>query len=77
MIYVLILTVLESLGTVSYYNLNALQHQVRANAMFFIRSGFWVLAVVALCTLSPALRFRNCAELVQYLRSLKRRPSQP
>lgn len=59
LIYVVILTVLESLGTVTYYNLISLQHQVWANALFFIRSGFWVLPVVALCTLNPAFRTAN------------------
>lgn len=56
MLYALVLTVLESLGTVSYYNMISLQLQVRANALFFIRAGLWVLPVVALCIINPALR---------------------
>jgi O-antigen/teichoic acid export membrane protein len=56
MIYTLILTILESLGTVSYYNLNSLHLQIRANAMFFIRSGLWVFPVIGLCMIDPALR---------------------
>jgi O-antigen/teichoic acid export membrane protein len=56
MLYALILTILESLGAVSYSNLNSLHLQVRANAMLFIRGGLWVFPVVILCMIRPSLR---------------------
>ncbi len=56
MIYVLVLTVFESFGAVTYANQNSLHQQVLANAMLFIRSGLWVFPVVALCMLNAAYR---------------------
>lgn len=56
MTFTLMLTILESLGTVTYFNLNSLNLQVRANALFFIRSGLWVFPVVGLCMIDPAMR---------------------
>ena len=55
-IYTIILTILESIGTITYSNMNALNLQVRANLLFFTRSGFWVIPVIFVCALEPSLR---------------------
>ena len=56
LIYVFVLTILEGIGTVIYYNQNSLHQQLRANALFFIRSGLWVFPIVGLCIFYPDLR---------------------
>ena len=56
MLYTLVLAILESLGTVTYFNMNSLHLQLRANVIFFIRSGLWTIPVIGLCALFPELR---------------------
>jgi O-antigen/teichoic acid export membrane protein len=55
-IYTFILTVIEGVGTVTYFNMNALNQQVLANALFFVRAGVWVFPVMILCIFFPSMR---------------------
>ena len=57
--FVLVLSVLESYGTATYYCMNSLQQQVWANSMFCIRSGFWG----ASCSYSRTLCFLRAEKL--------------
>jgi O-antigen/teichoic acid export membrane protein len=50
------LSVLENVAAAIYGHLNALNRQVFANALFFVRAGLWVLPVVALGFFDPAYR---------------------
>jgi O-antigen/teichoic acid export membrane protein len=56
LVYVLVLTVLESLGNITASNMNSLNQQIAANVIFFIRAGLWVLPVLVQCALSPSSR---------------------
>ena len=56
MIYILALSVLESFCTVLNTNMNALNQQLLANLVFFIRAGVWVLPVMVLGLMNPAYR---------------------
>jgi len=54
--YTFVLIVLESLGSISYYNMNSMNQQLQANSLFFIRAGLWVLPAIVLCVLDPSLQ---------------------
>lgn len=55
-LYVLALAVIEGYSGMMQTNMNSLNQQLMANAMFFVRSGLWVLPAVALGVLLPAYR---------------------
>jgi len=52
----LVLAILESIASFTNGNMNSLNQQVMANATFFVRSGLWVIPVLALGALDPAWR---------------------
>ncbi|MDD3288750.1 MAG: hypothetical protein PHX43_07095, partial [Alphaproteobacteria bacterium] len=56
LIYILVLAVLEGFANMTYVNLNSLNQQVLANALFFVRAGLWVFFVIALCLVNPVFR---------------------
>jgi O-antigen/teichoic acid export membrane protein len=56
---IFVLSVLESCANMTYLNIIAMGKPLAANILFFIRSGLWVLPVVALGLLTPLVRTSN------------------
>ena len=56
LVYILILSSLEGYATIVYGNMNSLNRQVLANALFCLRAGVWIFPVVVLGLLNPAFR---------------------
>ena len=55
-IYTLLLTILEGYAGIIHGNMNSLNQQLMANAMFFVRSGLWVIPAVILGFVDPSYR---------------------
>lgn len=58
-IFTLLLTILEGYAGITNANMNSLNQQLMANAMFFVRAGLWVFPVVGLGIANPAWRTVN------------------
>jgi len=56
MLYVFIISVLEGYAGLTYANMNSLEQPIMANALFFLRSGFWTVPVIIAGLLYPSLR---------------------
>jgi O-antigen/teichoic acid export membrane protein len=56
LVYIFLLSVFEGYAGFVYNNMNSLNRQVMANVQFFLRSGLWVLPVVALGLIDPSYR---------------------
>lgn len=56
---ILLLTVLEGLGNMAHNNISALNRQLLANWLLFIRAAVWIVPVVVLGVVYPAYRTVN------------------